>query len=340
MPPVNFEPQSKLLRTLALSPNKQAAFNTALVPGAFSWLQRFDGNATFDPDQDRRSDKEYAGKNSWWATNGQITRTGLKVNGLRSELTPRLAAWLCAYCMGKVVTSGSDAPYSHIFTFDQSTRQAPVTSIYLEDTDDLKYTMADAVVSDFTWTIPQNGSITADYNLLGTGRYTQGAMEALPALADEDYFLGSDADLLWGNVGAATSTLGRLQQATLKVDHQHIDHRATGIGLNAGFIRKGDPKFDLQLSIYTKDTDDVFTRQVNNTKTAIAINVPISANESLAISVPSANIKTTKMGWDGDATIWQVELDETTCYLSGGAQPLTITITSSDPSFLTTYVAP
>jgi len=334
MPPVNFEPQSKVLRALALSANKQAAWNGLLPDAALTRLQRFDGSATFDIDQDRRSDKEYSGKKSWFATNGQITSNSTKVSGLRSELTPWLACWLFGFCMGKEVTTGQAAPFTHVYNFDQSTRQATPTSIYLEDTDDLKYKVQDMVVSDYTLTIPSNGSITADYNLIGTGRYTIAELDPLPAIPNEDYFLGSDADFLWGNMGAPLSILGRHTQTTLKVDHQMIQHRATGIGLNAGFIRKGDPTFSLSSTVAASATDDVFTRYVNNTKTALRITVPIGAAASLQIDVPSANIKTNKMGWDGDMTIWNIEIDETTCYQAAGVQPLTLTVVSTDPAFL------
>jgi hypothetical protein len=336
--PTNFEPQSKLLRTLVLSEKKQAAWNGALDATALTRVQRFDGAATIDFNPGRRSDKEYSGKGSWFATNGQITDIELKLSGLKSELTPWLAGWLFAFGMGKeTVTGGADdAPYVHTCTFDQSTRQAVPTSVYVKDTDDLAYTLIDMALNDFTLTITDKGAVMADYNLVGTGRYTQGALADAPTVPSEDYLLGSDADFLWGNVGAATSILGRHTSTTFKIDHQLIPHRATGIGLNAAFIRKGDPKFSFQSTIAAKDTDDVFTRMINNTQTAISIAINSGDSAKLTLNVPAVNLKTTKMGFDGDMTIWNVEFDETTCYQAAGVQPVTAIITNDVAAYLTT----
>lgn len=332
--PTNFEPQSKLLRTLVLSEKKQAAWNGALDETALTRVQRFDGGATLDFNPGRRSDKEYSGKGSWFATNGQITDVELKLSGLKSELTPWLAGWLFAFGMGKETVTGVASPYTHVFNFDQSTRQAVPTSVYLKDTDDLSYTLMDMALNDFTLTITDKGAVMADYNLVGTGRYTLGDLTDAPTVPTEEYLLGSDADFLWGNVGAATSILGRHTSTTFKLDHQLIPHRATGIGLNAAFIRKGDPKFSFQSTVASKDTDDVFTRMINNTKTAIKIFINSGAAVQLTLDVPAVNLKTTKMGFDGDMTIWNIEFDETTCYQAAGVQPVTATVKNDVAAYL------
>lgn len=334
--PTNFEPQSKLLRTLVLSEKRQAAWNGALVAADLTRSQRFDGAATLDFTPGRRSDQMYSGKNSWFATNGQITDIELKLSGLKSELSPWLAGWLFAFGMGKETVTGVATPFTHVCNFDQSTRQAVATSVYLKDTDDLAYTLIDMALNDFTLTITDKGAVTADYNLIGTGRYTLGALAVDPTVPDEDYILGSDADFLWGPVGAPVSILGRHTSTTFKVDHQLIAHRATGLGLNAGFIRKGDPKFSFQSTVAAKDTDDVFANMINNVQTAVRIPIISGASATLTIDVPAANLKTTKMGFDGDMTIWNIEFDETTCYQEAGVQPITATIINDVPAYLLT----
>jgi hypothetical protein len=332
--PTNFEPQSKLLRTLVLSEKKQAAWNGALADASLTRIQRFDGSATLDFNPNRRSDKEYSGKGSWFATNGQITDVELKLSGLKSELTPWLAGWLFAFGMGKETVTGAAAPYTHVCTFDQSTRQAVPTTAFLQDTDDLAYKVMDLALNDFTLTITDKGAVMVDYNLIGTGRYALGALAAAPVVPVESYLLGSDADFLWGNVGAPVSILGRHMSTTFKLDHQLIPHRATGIGLNAAFIRKGDPKFSFQTTIASKNVDDVFTRMINNTQTAVRIPIISGANAQLTLDVPAVNLKTTKMGFDGDMTIWNIEYDETTCYQAAGVQPVTATILNDVPAYL------
>src|SRR5260370_1240529 len=204
----------------------------------------------------------------------------------------------------------------------------------MEDHDDLNYKVQDLALNDFTLTITDKGAVMADYNLVGTGRYTLGALGAAPVVPVETYLLGSDADFQWGDVGAPVSKLGRHMSTTFKLDHQMIPHRATGIGLQAAFIRKGDPKFSFQSTIATASADDVFTRMINNTKTAINIPIISGANAQLTLNVPAVNLKTTKMGFDGDMTIWNVEFDETTCYQAAGVQPVTVTIVNDVAAYL------
>ena len=332
---MSFEPQSKLLRYLALSVNKQAAWNGALPDASLTRSQRFDGSAVLDFGTDRRSDKEYAGKGSWFATNGQPIDHSVKFSGVKSELTPWLAGWLISFLMGKDVATGANSPYTHTCSFDQSTRQAVPTTAYLKDTDDLAYKVQDLAVNDFSLTINDKGAVMADYNLVGTGRYTPGALANAPVTPDETYLMGSDADFLWGPVGAPVSTLGRHMTTTIKLDHQLFAHRATGLGLYASFIRKGDPKFSIQSTIAANSVDDAFTQFINNTPSAISIPI-VSQGFSLTINVPKVNLKTTKMGFDGDMTIWNIELDETTCYQAAGVQPITVSIQNDVPAYLTT----
>ncbi len=332
--PLNFEPQSKLLRELVLSVNRQAAWNGALPDTALTRIQRFDGGAVLDFTTNRRSDKEYSGKGSWFATNGQITDLEIKITGIKSELTPWLAAWLFSFGMGLDVVTGAAAPFAHTCTFDQTTRQAVPTTAYLKDTDDLLYKVQDLAVSDFTLTISDKGAIMVDFSLMGTGRYTPGAIASVPVVPDETYLLGSDTDFLWGDVGAPVSKLGRHMTTTFKLDHQLIDHRATGIGLTGAFIRKGDPKFSFSSTIAAAGADDIFNRYINNVQTAIRLFCNSGADAQLTLDVPKVNLKTTKMGFDGDMTVWNVEFDETTCYQAAGVQPVTATILNDVPSYL------
>ena len=105
---------------------------------------------------------------------------------------------------------------------------------------------------------------------------------------------------------------------TLKLDQQLIPHDATGVGLTSAFIRRGNKKFSLQSTVAAKDTDDIFVKMVNNTQQGISIVVNSGAQAQMTITVPAVNLKTTKMGFDGDMTIWNIEVDETTCYQAAG----------------------
>lgn len=329
--PYNFESQWKTLRNLVLSANSQAAWQGALADAAMTRRQRFDGSAILDLTTTRRSDQGYAGKGTSFATDGQVTSYDTKLDGFKAELCDYLAGWLMAFCMGKDTVTGA-GPYTHIFTFDESTRTAVPTTIYMEDTEDIHYKCPDMAVNDVTLTIGDVGTITAEMTMMGTGRQTIGSMEALPALPTDTYILNSDAVLSLNG----DSLIGRHMNTTFKLDNQLTVHKAPGGGLYGIFIRKGDPKFSISTTIAAKDTDDLYTLFEGDTATDYVLNVNSGASAQIQISIPAAHLKTTKLGFDKDMVVWQIEADETTCYDIAGAPPISVQVINGVATYLAT----
>lgn len=332
--PFNFNSQWKSARNLVLSPNSQLAWNTALASPNLTQRQRFDGAAIFEVDSTRRSDLQYAGKGTAFATNGQVTMLDTKFSGFKAELTPWLAGWLFAFLMGKGTVVGAEAPYTHTFTFDETTRTAVPTSIYIEDTEDIKYTAPDMCINDVTITINDIGAIMAEMSMMGTGRQIIGAMEAVPALAADSYILNSDAVPTIGPVGEPASIVGRLMSATFKFENQLVVQKAPGGGTYGIFVRKGDPKFSFTATIAAKDTDDVYTLFENDTASAFSVAANSGAQAQLTIALPQVHLKTTKLGFDGTMVVWQIEGDESTCYDVAGVAPISVQVVNAVASYL------
>jgi hypothetical protein len=332
--PYNFESQPKSLRNLVLSANRQLAWNTALADAALTQRQRFDGGAVLELTPTRRSDLDYAGKGTAFATNGQVTSFDTKLTGFKAEGSPWLLAWLCAFLMGKDTVTGAAAPYTHAMTFDETTRTAVPTTVYMEDTEDIKYKCPDMCVNDVTITINDVGAISVEGSLIGTGRQIMGAMVAVPSLADESYVLGSDAVVSLGPVAASVSMVGRHMSTTLKLDNQLTVHKAPGGGQYGIFVRKGNPKFSLTSTIAAKDVDDVYTLLKNDTATAYSLTANSGASAQLGISIPQVHLKSTKLGFDGDMEVWQLEADETTCYQVAGVPPISLQVTNAVAAYL------
>src|ERR1700739_4990242 len=168
--PYNFETQPSWLRNLVLSVSRQAAWNTQLPDTSLTQRQRFDGSAVMEPTITRRSDLEYAGKESPFASNGQITSYDTKFDGFKAELSDFLAGYALAFLMGKETVTGAAAPYTHVFRFDVSTRTAVPTTLYCEDTNDVHYYCPDMCMDSVTLTISEIGAIMAEFSMIGTGR--------------------------------------------------------------------------------------------------------------------------------------------------------------------------
>ena len=333
--PYNFESQWKSARNLMLSWNSQLAWNTALADAALTRRQRFDGAAVLEQTITRRSDIDYSGKGTAFATNGQITSYDTKFSGFKVEASPEVVGYALAFMMGQDTVVGAASPYAHTFTFDESTRTAVPTTIYLEDTEGVKYKCPDMCMNDVTLTINDIGAVTAEMTMMGTGRQILGAMAAgLPAVPSESYLLGSDASLSFGPVGAQAAFIGRHMTSTVKAENQLVVHKAPGGGLYGIFVRKGNPKFSLSSTFAAKDTDDIYTLFANNTTSAYTLTVNSGAAVQMVISIPAINLKTTKLGFDGDMVVWQVEADETTSYQAAGVPPISIQVTNTVPAYL------
>jgi hypothetical protein len=225
--------------------------------------------------------------------------------------------------------------YTHAFTFDELTRTAVKTTIYMEDTEDVHYKCPDMCVNDLTLTITDLGAIIIEIGMMGTGIQILGSMAGtLPVAPTESYLLGSDAALTFGPVGSPASLIGRHMSTTLKLENQLKVHRAPGGGLYGIFVRKGNPKFSLSTTFAAKDTDDVYTRFANDTACDYELAVNSGADAQLNISIPQMHLKTTKLGFDGDMVVWQVENDETTSYQAAGVPPISLSVVNTVAGYL------
>ena len=334
--PSNFLSQWKSARNLVLSAASQSAWNTALTGGYLTQRQRFDGAAGLELTQTRRSDLAYAGKGTAFATNGQVTSWDTAFSGFKAELSPWLAGYLLAFLMGTDTVTGDASPYTHTFDFDETTRTAVPTTIYVQDTEAVERTVPDMCIDEVTLTISEIGAIMAEMSMKGTGRQTLGAIGSLPALGAESYILGSDASLMFGPVGETASFLGRHMSTTLKFQNQLQIHKAPGGGLYGIFVRKGNPKFSISTTIAAKDTDDTYTLFENDTECDYELTVNSGSAAQLTVSIPHMHSKATKMGLDGDMIVWQIEGDESSCFdASGTTPPITVGVTNAVAAYLT-----
>ena len=328
----SFEAQRKSARNLVLSPNAQAAYGTALADAKFTRRQRFDGSAALDLNPTRRSDKDYAGKGTVFATDGQTTGWDAKFS-FKAEADAWLLAWALSMLMGKETVTGATSPFTHTPSFDESTATAVATSLYVEDTEDVKYKLIDATVNEVTITIPEQGAVQLETSLIATGRMVSGAMATIPAVSDYAYLLGSDCAATFGVPGALADIGARLLSATIKLGNGAAVHKALGGGLYGYFNRTGVPSISLQATIAAKETDDIFTHLLNDDLLGMTLSINSGATAKANIAIPSAKFKTAKLGVQDNFVIWSIEADDTTMFASGST-PMTFGIVNAEAKFL------
>lgn len=330
--PYNFESQKITARNLVLTANKQAAANTAVATADMLRRQKFDGSSVFELASTRYSDKAMAGKGTEFASQGMLTAWDMK-GSFKGDLDDWTAGWLLAFAMGKDVTTGSAAPYSHALTFDETTTQACMTSIYLQDTAAVLWTLIDMGIVDLTITIPKNGPISYEVSLVGTGHYTNGVLAAMPPLASVAYLLGSDCIFSIGAPGAAVAKTGRHLATTIKISTGAVSHQAPGLGLYGSFIRTGLRKLSFQTTIAAAATDDIVTLFENDTLQEVNWTTTSGAS-SMILDMPAVKLKSTKLSASGNMVVYQIEGDETTIFNNAGAGVLNATVVNSTTAYL------
>jgi hypothetical protein len=128
-----------------------------------------------------------------------------------------------------------------------------------------------------------------------------------------------------------------MMSATLKFQNQNTVHRAMGGGLYGIFVRKQNPKFSFDMTIAAKDTDDVYTLFTGDTASALTLAANSGAAAQLSITYPLLHLKATKLGFDGEMVVWQLQGDESSVFdqPSVPTPPVTVQVINAVASYLT-----
>jgi hypothetical protein len=246
------------------------------------------------------------------------------------------AGWLAAFFFGNVATSGV-GPYTHLFTFLTATNIFPVTSLYFEETADIKRKYASLAISDLEFSGGPSGPLSGKATLVGSGKFVAGAMGGGPPAiqAAPLYILGSDTDILIGAPAAAASIKERIRGWTVKYSQEITPHRAPGGGMFSTFHKVGKQRASLSLVIAAKDVDDVSTLFENDTLQEVQINTNSGAAAQLNQKFPGAYLTAAKLGMDGNEEIWQIEsIQDAGVIKNGGANYVEYVTINSEPAFL------
>jgi hypothetical protein len=324
-------------RNLVVSANSQAAYGGCLADANLTRRLQFDASSVMEKTPDYASDQKDVGKGTEFATNGEIVGWSTKQT-LKKDADAWYMGWVMAFLFGQSVDSGA-GPYRHAYTFPNINATLEPTTVYCEETNDVKYKVPDITIGALTLNIPARGRISTSVDLLGTGRWVPGAMAggppALPALAAADYLKGSDMFLNILPAGGGNVLFnGRMRSGTAKLSNQSAPFESVGDGLYAGSVNSGIRKHSLDVQIAAQQADDVNGWFESGT----LLNVSLATNPALAnqlgLNWPAARVKANKLGNDKDLVIWGLSLDETTCYAQGGNPAVSAYVINGQAAYL------
>lgn len=325
--------QPNLVRNLVLSANKQTTFGTPLGDGALAYRDRNDAGSFVRIPKEFYSDIERAGKGHPWPTVRQKVAQMTEAT-INLELNAFNIGWALAMVMHKVATSGA-GPFTHLFTFEQATRIAPVTTLYCEDTADIKYKVPDMCGVSLNISGGERGVLAGTLEMIGSGRVSDGAIGALPALAAPSLLLGSDTDILLGPPGAPVSIKERVRSWSVSAVSGIVQHRAPGGGMFSSFCKIGLQRATVQLAIAAKSVDDIRTAlHLNDTLQELQINTNGGAAAQLNMKFPNLYFQAPSPSADGTEEIWNLTAGEQDVMKGAALNLVEFSVINSQPNYL------
>ncbi len=335
--PTSFTTQRSILRNVVVGGGTQLTLAEVMTDAELTYRGRPETNGFFQVVLGKESDYQYAGKGTSFATEARLIEQSAS-GEINTRVDDYLAGWLLAMVMGTdTFTAGSVGPpvvpNTHVLTWKDTGEPAQVTNIYLEDAPGLKRKFQDMSCTKVVLSGTDKGSIMAKASFIGTGRYTDGAMLALPALPTAQYMYGSDTTVSMGPAGAPVSMSPRVLSWEATFDHQNDLFRSCGGGVFAVFPRYGNPVCSLKLVIAVDTTSDIRDWMMNQTLLEIKL-ATTSGAASLTIDYPNVIIPKSDLGETEKYVTYTVELDQQAILKPVAGEVCTVTVMNEALQYL------
>ena len=335
--PTAFTTQRSILRNVVLGGKVQATLAEAMADADLTYRARPEATGFFQVELGKESDYQYAGKGHSFATESRLI-TQQSAGEINARLDDYLAGWELAMCMGvDTFTLGSAGPpvvpNTHVITWADTGAPAKVTNVYVEDAPGLKRKFQDMSITKVVLSGTDKGSIMSKVSLIGTGRYADVAMAALPVLPTAQYLYGSDAIVSIGPAGAPVSMAPRVLSWEATFDHQNDLFRSCGGGVYPIFPRYGNPTVGLKLVVAIDTTSDIRDWMMNQTLLEISIAINSGA-ASLTIDYPNVIIPKSDLGDTDKYVTYTIELDQESILKPAGGEVCTVTVQNEAAEYL------
>lgn len=330
-----FTTQRSILRNVVLGGSTQLTLAEAMADANLTYRGRPETNGFFQLMQEVESDYQYAGKGTSFATESRVI-TKQSSGEINTRVDDYLAGWLLAMVMGNdAFTVGVDPlPNTHVITWKDTGEPAQLTNVYVEDAPGIKRKWQDMSCTKVVISGTDKGSLMAKATLIGTGRYADGAMVALPDLPTAKYLQGSDCTVSIGPAGAPVSMKPRVLSFEATFDHQNDLFRSLGGGVYPVFPRYGNPICGLKLVIAVDTTADVRDWQVNRTALEVSLAINSGAKAQLTLDYPLLYIKNADLGETDKYVTYTIDLNQEDILKASGSEVCTATVLNSATEYL------
>lgn len=331
-----FESQHKAARVLVISPNYQAAYGTALADGVLTYRPRTPGEAFINFGPNYQTDEGWYNKGHDFPSSRVRTENNSAFQ-MACPVDSYMAAWLIAQLLQGYSVTGA-GPYTHVFKPLNSTRQARGTTLYVEDTAAIKTKWLDMVGVELTISGSGSGVLQASLSMVGSGKFTDGAMGGgPPAAPTPTMLLASDTDILIGPAAGAVSIKQYIRQWSYKITRQVEIFRSPGNTLFAVQANVEKLRASFSFVARAKDTEvagDLRTIALADTVREVQFVTNSGASAQLTAKFPACYIRQ-QPSLDGNFVSWNVDASEEDCQKSGANEVIEVTAINAQATYLT-----
>lgn len=335
----SFNTQRSLLRNVVIGAGVQTDFAQVFEDADLTEHLKIDPTSFVKFNPEMQSDVDQAGKGHSSATESDLIAISAALD-LTTRATAFNVGWALALVMGKVATTNAAGVYTHLFTFEDSQNNvAKVTNVYVEDTAALKYKLLDMAGSTLTITSNNKGALDLKVSLMGTGRTDDNAMGAIPAIQARQRFYGSDTQVSLGPVGNPAAFYPRVLSWEITLDRGTSEFRVPGNGIEAAFMKWGNPKPKLKLVIAADSTNDIRAWQRAGTPLECRVYTTSGASQ-MNFKFPKIILPADDLTDQNGDVAYSIQLDENHILRATGQEVVTATLVNTIPSYLDVIAPP
>ena len=247
-----------------------------------------------------------------------------------------------AFTLGAVATAGTPPNLTHTITkADLSTgKDAPVTTMYESDSAGRQRKLHAVAFNDYSLSFNQTDPVQLQYNLIGSGEVTEGAI-ALPAVTPVTYFDSGSTIIKLGPQGATVDISERVVDGTITVNA----NLNVALGRHPGggkYLKRlwwSEWMFQLSLRVMYDATDDMFVLYRDNTIREVEIINQFDAQHEVSHLFPALVFTSWERSSEGGMAVHNLSTgDEGVLMDAGGTpnEPLQVTVKNNITSYLAT----
>jgi len=297
---------------IAVGPEKQSAYGTALVDGSLDTFYPMNGVAFLEEDPGFVPNDDQVGIGEWPTDQNQEMKDCRMSLGY--DCGTWMLGWVTAFGLGNSTPALLDTTaYSHTNIPITASKQLPVTTIAVQPTAGIKRKVRDIAVARFKISGEGKQRLKLEFDLIGSGHVASSAL-SFPTISADSFLRTHGVTFEIGASGSEVDDSDRLKKWSFEWDNHPLedDGYYPGSGQVRGRLehgrRTGTLEFDLLLDANTTELDHLEANDaLKAIITAQGALIESTYYHKLVLTLPKLKYKALPMGSEDNMVLYNVK---------------------------------